>query len=140
MAAKNAAPNATPRPARAPSRALTASSSSRAASSTNLQLEARAHIRVQREVDRLAATQTLGEPASVDFVRFLHEEFYRDAPDPLLEVRLGDRVVRVRPGAFRAAGEDVAVGRHLPPSSELVPQFMDYFALRYRLAQLGPAG
>src|SRR5438876_3247211 len=46
----------------------------------NLQLEAAAHVRVQGEVDRMAAEGRLPEPASRDFVRWLHGEFYRDAP------------------------------------------------------------
>src|ERR1039458_6155125 len=42
----------------------------------NLQLEARAHIRVQREVDRQHAAGALPEPASVEFIRWLHRAFY----------------------------------------------------------------
>ena len=47
----------------------------------DLQVEAAAHVRVQSEVDRLAAERRLPEPASVDFVRWLHREFYPDAPE-----------------------------------------------------------
>src|SRR5258707_6488498 len=49
----------------------------------NLQIEAAAHVRVQAEVDRMAAEGKLPEPASSDFVRWLHTEFYRDAPDAI---------------------------------------------------------
>ncbi|MDA0261789.1 MAG: Fic family protein, partial [Proteobacteria bacterium] len=45
----------------------------------NLQLEAAAHVRVQAEIDRMAADEALPEPASTDFIRRLHREFYRDA-------------------------------------------------------------
>ena len=55
----------------------------------NLQLEAAAHVRVQAEVDRMAAEGRLTEPASVDFIQWLHREFYRDAPDEMLRVRGG---------------------------------------------------
>ncbi len=41
-----------------------------------LQVEAAAHVRVQAEVDRLAAEGALPEPASSDFIRWLHREFY----------------------------------------------------------------
>jgi Fic family protein len=45
------------------------------------------------------------------------------------------------PGEWRSRPEhDVAVGRHEPPSSERVPDFMAYFAQRYRLAPLGTVG
>ncbi len=41
----------------------------------NLQIEARAHIRVQRMIDRLYAEGALPEPASVEFIRWLHLDF-----------------------------------------------------------------
>ena len=47
----------------------------------NLQIEAAAHVRVQAEVDREAADNRLPEPASIEFIRRLHREFYRDAPE-----------------------------------------------------------
>jgi hypothetical protein len=39
-----------------------------------------------------------------------------------------------------APEHDVAVGRHLPPSSERVEAFMRHFESRYRFANLGKAG
>src|SRR6185312_7216029 len=47
----------------------------------NLQLEAAAHVRVQREVDRMANEGKLPPPASREFILWLHHEFYRDAPE-----------------------------------------------------------
>src|SRR5436309_12180860 len=41
----------------------------------NLQIEARAHIRLQREIDRLYAAGALPEPASASFIRWLHRSF-----------------------------------------------------------------
>jgi Fic family protein len=38
----------------------------------DLQLEARAHIRVQHELDHLHAAGQLGEPAAVECIRWLH--------------------------------------------------------------------
>src|SRR5579862_5417770 len=52
----------------------------------NLQLEAAAHVRVQSEVDRMASKQQLPEPASADFLKWLHREFYRDAPEAMLRL------------------------------------------------------
>jgi Fic family protein len=105
----------------------------------NLQLEARAHIRLQREIDRRHAAGDLPEPASVGFVRWLHEEFYRDAPEPMLIVRSDSRALRMTPGIFRAtAAEEVTVGRHHPPAPGKVAVFMAHFETRYRLAPLGP--
>ena len=107
----------------------------------NLQIEAAAHVRVQAEVDRMAAEGRLPEPASEDFIKWLHREFYRDAPEDMLRIRASDREVIMRPGEFRAQpAHDVTVGRHAPPSSDRVPAFMDYFEERYRLENMGKAG
>ena len=107
----------------------------------NLQLEAAAHVRVQKEVDRLAAEQRLPEPASKDFIRWLHREFYRGAPKELLRIHGEGRSFSMKPGEWRSRPtEDVAVGRHLPPSSDRVDDFMTYFEQRYRFDPLGRAG
>lgn len=106
----------------------------------NLQLEAAAHVRVQAEVDRVAAEGTLSEPASADFIRWLHRGFYRDAPVEMLRVRRDRAEFTMEPGEWRNRPEhEVAVGRHIPPSSERVDDFMRYFESRYRFATLGKA-
>jgi Fic family protein len=104
----------------------------------NLQLEARAHIRLQREVDRLHAAGALPEPASAEFIRWLHREFYEDAPEAMLRIEGAGRVLRMTPGEFRTRPEeDVDVGRHVPPASGRVEAFMAYFEQRYRFGSLG---
>ena len=106
----------------------------------NLQVEAVAHIRVQREVDRLHANGRLSEPASIDFIRWLHREFYREAPEAMLLIRGAAHEFRMVPGEFRSLPEhEVTVGRHLPPSSDRVADFMGHFEQRYRLAPMGKA-
>ena len=42
----------------------------------NLQIEAAAHVRVLAEIDRLASISALAEPASRNFILWLHLEFY----------------------------------------------------------------
>ena len=107
----------------------------------NLQLEAAAHIRVQAEVDRMGVSGLLSEPTSVDFIQWLHREFYRDAPEPMLQIQGQGRRFKLVPGEWRSRPEhDVAVGRHMPPSSGRVQEFMRYFADRYRLDGMGKAG
>ena len=107
----------------------------------NLQLEAAAHVRVQSEVDGVAVAGTLPEPASPEFIQWLHREFYRDAPASLLRVRGIGREFTMAPGEWRSRPEhDVAVGRHQPPSSARVDDFMQYFAQRYRFEGIGRAG
>ena len=107
----------------------------------NLQLEATAHVRVQAEVDRMAADGPLPEPASTEFIRWLHREFYRDAPEAMLRIGGADREFLMVPGEWRNRPEhDVAVGRHLPPSSDRVAEFMRHFESRFRFDGMGKAG
>ncbi len=106
----------------------------------NLQIEAAAHVRVQREIDRMAEDGTLPEPASAEFICWLHREFYRDAPEAMLRIRARDRELMMQPGAWRSLPEhDNEVGRHVPPSSARVADFMQRFEARYRMAGLGAA-
>ncbi len=108
----------------------------------NLQREAVAHIRVQTEIDHLAAQGTLPEPASREFVGWVHRVFYRDAPEDMLRIggAAGGRTFIMSPGDWRSQAEhDNAVGRHLPPSSDRVADFMAYFEERYRFDRMGSA-
>ncbi|MGH9383621.1 MAG: Fic family protein [Vicinamibacterales bacterium] len=106
----------------------------------SLQIEAAAHVRVQAEIDRIAAEGSLPEPASVEFIRWLHREFYRDAPKTMLRIRGAGRDFTMIPGEWRSRPmHEVAVGRHIPPSSQHVDEFMRYFAERYRVDRLGKA-
>ncbi len=104
----------------------------------NLQIEAAAHIRLQGAIDLMAAEGRLPEPASPDFIQWLHREFYKDAPLSMRTIR-GDRATfEMTPGAWRSdPAHDVAVGRHVPPSSGRVSDFMAHFASRYRFEGLG---
>ena len=107
----------------------------------NLQLEAAAHVRVQARLDAMAAEDLTTEPASIEFIQWLHREFYRDAPPELLRVSGAGRELTMQPGEWRSLPEhDVAVGRHVPPASKNVPDLMRYFSERYGFAPLGKAG
>ena len=80
------------------------------------------------------------EPASRNFIRWLHAEFYRDVPQAMLSIRSDHAEFRMTPGEWRSAPEhDVAVGRHIPPSSRSVEPFMAHFERRYRFEGTGPA-
>jgi Fic family protein len=106
-----------------------------------LQIEARAHVRVQREIEMLFAAGKLDEPASCDFIKQLHQSFYVNVPKSMLLVTGSDgRIFEMTPGEFRSRPEqDVAVGRHLPPSGTHVTRFMEYFERRFRLEPMGAA-
>ena len=102
----------------------------------NLQREAAAHVRVQREIDRKGAAGELGEPAALDFLRGLHREFYRDASAEMLRIKSDEHSFLMTPGEWRSSPEeDNAVGRHVPPSSARVGEFMAGFADRYALGK-----
>lgn len=104
----------------------------------NLQLEARAHIRLQRQIDQLFAVGDLPPPTSIDFICWLHREFYIEATEEMMTIRGNNRTLIMVPGQFRQnADEDVDVGRHIPPSSERVADFMNHFANQYRMDRLG---
>jgi len=106
----------------------------------NLQLEAAAHVRVQAQIDAMFAKGNLPEPASTGFILWLHREFYGNAPQEMLHVRGDNREFLMKPGEWRSLSDhDVAVGRHQPPSSERIADFMNYFAERYRFDRLGKA-
>jgi Fic family protein len=104
----------------------------------NLQLEAAAHVRVQEQIDRMAAENSLPDPASADFIKWLHLEFYRDAPEEMLLIKSAHAETKMIPGTWRSLPEhDVAVGRHVPPSSKSVVEFMQHFQSRYDFSRMG---
>jgi Fic family protein len=104
----------------------------------NLQVEAAAHVRVQRYIDDIVAAEALPEPASASFIRNLHRRFYVDASKTMLTMKNGATYYAMVPGDFRSEPlHDVIVGRHQPPSSDNVEAFMAYFADRYRFHERG---
>ena len=102
-----------------------------------LALEAKAHVEVQRSIDRLHMNGALPSPTSIQFIRSVHQQFYGSMPDEFKWVkRPGGNRVEIEPGAFRqSVAEDVTVGRRQPPSSEHVAAIMDYFSTRYGAAE-----
>lgn len=106
----------------------------------NLQLEARAHIRVQTWIDDLANAGTLPNAAKASFISQIHREFYRDAPEEFLLLDNPRGAYRMVPGAFRSeAKHEVVVGRHRPPSGPRVAEFMDYFEQKCSVVGKRPA-
>lgn len=102
-----------------------------------LALEARAHVIVQREIDLMHLRGELPSPTSPPFISWVHRAFYEEMPEEFRFVERPDgRRVEIRPGEFRAdLRDDVAVGRHQPPSSDRVDAFMAYFAQRFGAAE-----
>lgn len=116
--------------------------------------EAIAHIRAERVVDRylvdpssiersaqshlresLEATPAKPQIASSDFVKAAHKSLYLGMPDEFLKMQRPDGPeIAIVPGEFRKTpDEDVVVGRHQPPASDRVAEFMDHFTKRFAM-------
>lgn len=100
----------------------------------DLQLEARAHIAVQRWIDDGGLR---GRAATVDGIREVHRRFCALLPDDLLWVEDPDTGARERvvPGALRH--RDVKVGEHIAVSPGALPRFLARFEELY--GRLGKA-
>ncbi len=99
----------------------------------NLQKEARAHIEVQRLVDRGEAPSPV---VSTEFILWVHREFCQRLPDELLWITnpgTGERL-RVVPGELRQ--RHVKVGRHVPIDPDDIPAFLKRFAEAYNSPML----
>jgi Fic family protein len=94
----------------------------------NLQLEARAHIDVQRKIDLGEAPQP---STSTTFIEWVHKEFCQQLPEDLLIIsdpRTGKQE-RVIPGELRKVA--VQVGRHIAPMPEDLGPLLIRFASAY---------
>ena len=90
----------------------------------DLQLEARAHVHVQRWID---GGGLAGRAATSEGLRDTHRRFCEELPDDLLWIvhpQTGERF-RVEPGEYRR--RDVRVGQHQPVSPGALLRFMARF-------------
>ena len=92
-----------------------------------LQLEARAHIEVQRMVD----ASNIDALVSSETICWIHREFCSRLPDELLWVVNPDsgKKIKVVPGMLRDG--EVQVGRHLAPLADSLPLFLTRFTEAY---------
>lgn len=97
-----------------------------------LQLEAKAHIEVQRMID----FNQLPFAVSADFIQSIHRLFCERLPKSLLEAESPNThgVITVDPGQWRR--HFVQVGLHVPPSPDSIADFLDRFTQAYNLNQL----
>jgi Fic family protein len=100
----------------------------------NLQLEARAHVTVQKWIDDGGLT---GRAATQDGILEIHRRFGALLPEDLLWLDHPDRDERVKlaPGELRQ--RDVKVGNHVAISAGALPRFLERFETVY--SKLGRA-
>lgn len=99
-----------------------------------LQLEAVAHIHVQKLIDEGNDPDVW--PASETYARWLHKEFCSRLPEAMLWVENPDTGERLRlePGDFRR--HNVIVGRHVPPAPDQLQRFLARFDTAYSAPHL----
>ncbi|MBZ5634884.1 MAG: Fic family protein [Acidobacteriia bacterium] len=94
----------------------------------DLQLEAKAHIAVQKWIDGGGLT---GRAVTSDGIREVHRRFGELLPDDLLQVEDPTTKERIRMAPGELRGRDVKVGRHLAISPGAVPRFLERFGRVY---------
>lgn len=94
----------------------------------DLQLEAKAHIEVQRLIDSGEAPSPV---VSMDFILWVHREFCTRMPDDLLWVEnpTTKEKYKVAPGELRE--HHVQVGPHIPPDPKDLKAFLQRFVEAY---------
>lgn len=93
--------------------------------------EAAAHVEAQNWVDEVVANGSEPVPTSAAFIREMHRRFFEAMPAELRIAELGILRREIVPGEYRAKGNEVSVGRHIPPSAHRVEAFMAHFERRY---------
>lgn len=94
----------------------------------NLQLEATAHIYVQKEIDdNISPFPVISET----FIKWIHKEFYQRLPEALqvTESTPTHSSIPVMAGEYRS--HDVQVGQHLAIPFADIPQYMQKFIMAY---------
>jgi len=103
-----------------------------------LQLEAIAHIEVQYLIDH--GKDIKADVTSIEYIKWLHDEFCKRLPEELLWIKNPDteKPIHVDPGEFRTGS--VAVGRHIPPGSQFLSDFLMRFQDAYATHKLSRVG
>jgi len=101
---------------------------SKDAKKRDLQLEAKAHIAVQRWID---SGGLKGRAVAASSIREIHQRFCEHLPDDLLWVEDPGTKKRIRivPGELRH--RDVKVDQHIPISAPAVPRFLERYEAVY---------
>jgi Fic family protein len=95
------------------------------------QLESRAHIEIQEEIETRLAKERQIQICSAEFVCWIHDQFYQRLPRVFREVKDPETggMDEVLPGELRR--RDVRVGRHVPPPHSVLDHFLTRFTQVY---------
>lgn len=97
----------------------------------DLQLEARAHVEVQKAMEAKLRAEPARSPFDPEFLSWVHHEFYKNLPLEFRTVRNPEtgKVHVVEPGAIRSI--EVQVGEHIAPAAANLPDFLRRFKDAY---------
>ncbi|MEL7520416.1 MAG: Fic family protein [Cyanobacteria bacterium J06553_1] len=95
----------------------------------DFQLEAKAHIEVQRLID-LDSDWQERSPVSLDMMQHIHQAFYERLPERFWAIESK----MIVPGELRSI--NVKIGAHVPPYPEVVPKFLERFSQLYDPSRL----
>lgn len=94
-----------------------------------LQLESKAHVRVQELMKKRVGEEEL-DLYSLDFIKWLHLEFYEEMPEAFYYSKtISGKKVKITPGELRAV--EVEVGHHIAPASASLNEFIKFFSETY---------
>ncbi len=99
----------------------------------NLQIEARAHIEVQRIIDRGEGPSPV---MSAEFITWTHKAFCERLPEAMLVAENPEtrEQIQIVPGKLRE--QHVRVGRHIPPAPAELADYLARFAAGYTASHL----
>ena len=100
----------------------------------SLQLEARAHIEVQRLIDN--GDDPAESPTTPRYIRWLHRQFCGRLPEDMLWVEnpATGKKVEIIPGEFRNG--EVKIGHQVPPPATVLAEFLARFDAAYDFGRL----
>ena len=104
------------------------------ASKRSLQLEARAHIEVQRRID--SGNDPADPPTTTKYIQWLHREFCEKLPEDMLWVENPNtgKKIEIIPGKLRNG--EVEIGHHVPPPAINLSGFLTRFEEAYDFDRL----
>jgi Fic family protein len=100
-----------------------------------LQQENLAHIACQKKIDNVLISQPDSNPASREFICWIHEEVYKELPEEFQWVATKDGSERIRVLGGQLRTRDIEVGRHVGPPPENIGAFLDRFESFYDISK-----